>query len=84
MSDETSKVRCTATTRSGAQCRTSALPGVEYCALHSPAAVEGRRRGGFASSNLERGRKLMPPDLREVADLVAVAIQQVYDGTLDP
>lgn len=84
MNEGTSERQCSATTRKGTPCRTRALPGRDYCGLHSPEAVEGRRRGGVNRSNAQRGLQLMPPDLKQVAELVSVAIRQVYDGDLEP
>ena len=84
MTEGLDKRQCSATTRKGAQCRGVALPDSDVCALHSPAAVEGRRQGGVASSHVQRGLKRLPPNLKGVMDLIATAVQEVYDGELKP
>ncbi len=38
----------------------------------------------MASSNVQRGLKRLPPNLREVMDHVAVGVEQVHEGTLMP
>lgn len=81
---ETVKQRCAAMTRAGAPCRGWALPERDYCVFHSAEAVEGRRSGGAASSNVQRGLKRLPPNLREVMDHVALGVEQVHEGALKP
>jgi hypothetical protein len=76
--------RCNALTRSGTQCRVRALPNRAYCALHSPEAVQGRRVGGVARSNVARGLKRLPPSLRDVMDMIAEGIRECHEGTLKP
>lgn len=84
MTEGADRLRCAAVTRSGEQCRGKALPDREHCAVHSPEAIEGRRRGGVNHSNARRSLRVMPPDLQEIATLVSVAIRQVHDGELPP
>lgn len=81
---ETGKRRCAAMTRAGAPCRGWALPERDYCVFHSAEAVEGRRSGGAASSNVQRGLKRLPPSLREVMEHVALGVEQVHEGALKP
>lgn len=76
--------RCSVLTKSGTQCRGKALPDRPYCAVHSPEAIEGRRRGGVNRSNVQRGLKRLPPTLREVADMLADGIEQTRDGKMKP
>ena len=71
-------------TLAGAPCRGRALPERDYCVFHSAEAIEGRRIGGAASSNVQRGLKRLPPSLREVMDHVAIGVEQVHEGALKP
>ena len=85
MADEvTGKRRCSTTTKSGAQCRGKALAGREYCAIHSPESIEGRRLGGVNRSNAHRATIRLPPDLRAVADMLVEGIEQTRDGAMKP
>lgn len=84
MTEGSDKRQCGATTRKGTQCRGMALPDGDVCALHSPAAIEGRRRGGVASSHVQRGLKRLPPNLRQVMEMIAVGVEEVHQGTLKP
>ena len=84
MAEGTSRQQCSATTRSGSQCRGLALAGRDYCAVHSPESVEGRRQGGVNRSNARRSLKVAPADMRQIADLISVAIQRVNDAEMDP
>lgn len=76
--------RCSALTKSGAYCRGQALAGRDVCAVHSVEAVEGRRQGGQNRSNARRSLKVAPADMRQIAELISVAIRQVHDGQLEP
>lgn len=81
---KTGKRRCSVLTKSGTQCRGTALSDREYCAVHSPEAIEGRRQGGVNRSNARRSMKVAPADMRQIADLISVAIQRVNDDKMDP
>lgn len=76
--------RCSVATKSGSQCRGKALPDRDCCAVHSQEAIEGRRLGGTNRSNARRSMKVAPADMRQIADLISVAIQRVNDDKMDP
>lgn len=76
--------RCAALTKRGAYCRALALPGGEYCFAHVPGSAEARVQGGKARSNVRRGLRKLPPNLREVMDLIAVGVEEVHQGKLKP
>lgn len=77
--------RCGALTKSGAYCRAWALPdGRGFCFAHAPGSDQARVQGGHARSNVQRGVRRLPPDLRDVMGRVATAVEQVHEGALDP
>ena len=79
--------RCNATRRDGTPCMARA--GVSgYCFYHDPAFAEkraqGRRLGGYASSNMARFQKKAPQELRDVLDQLMQALEETYGGQLEP
>ena len=60
------------------------MTGREHCALHSPESIEGRRRGGVGRSTVQRAAKRLPPDLRQVFDMLCVGVDDVRAGALQP
>ena len=55
--------RCVSTRRDGAPC-TAQAGASGYCIGHDPGAVEARRKGGHATSRVERAGKLLPARLQ--------------------
>jgi hypothetical protein len=59
-----------------------------YCFYHDPAFAEkraqGRRLGGYASSNMARFQKKAPQELRDVLDQLMQALEETYGGQLEP
>ena len=79
--------RCNATRRDGTPCM--AHVGVSgYCFYHDPAFAEkraqGRRLGGYASSNMARFQKKAPKEMRDVLDQLLQALEETYGGQLEP
>jgi hypothetical protein len=89
----TRPTRCRYRTRSGAPCPTFAIPTAEDkgCFSHSqdPAVLESRRsargKGGHNRSNVRRAMVMLAASpYADVAEAVQRAIQEVFDGSLDP
>lgn len=76
--------QCERETKAGNRCRGRALPGCDYCAMHSPQSVEGRKLGGERHSTIERAAKRLPPDMRQLVDMLAQGVEDVRDGALKP
>jgi hypothetical protein len=76
--------RCETITKSGQQCRGRALPGETYCAVHSPQANVGRSLGRQHRSTIVRAAKRLPPDMRQLVDMLAEGVEDVRDGKLKP
>src|SRR5690242_5839272 len=74
--------QCEMTTKAGGRCRGRVLPGQTYCTMHSPQAIEGRRLGGEHRSNVERAARRLPPDLRQIVDMLSEGIEDVRSGAL--
>jgi Family of unknown function (DUF5763) len=84
--------RCTATRRDGQPCTAGARPS-GYCFFHDPAMAEarahGRHVGGINRRNMLRLKAAVPPDampakLREVLNHLIGALDETYDGQLEP
>lgn len=79
---------CQSTRRDGSPCRAPALPGKPFCFAHDPdmqsVRLEGARRGGRHKARVERLRRLMPEDLRDVFDVLKTALGEVHGGSLKP
>jgi hypothetical protein len=84
----TESKRCEATCKNGQPCHVSALPGSAYCFAHDPdrAAIreEARKRGGHNSGKGARLRRLVPPRLVPVFDILESSLREVHDGGLEP
>jgi hypothetical protein len=56
--------------------------------FHDPALAEkraqGRRLGGYASSNVARFHKKAPKEMRDVLDQLMQALEETYGGQLEP
>jgi hypothetical protein len=80
--------RCDATCKSGQPCRVPALPCSAYCFSHDPeraeARAEARRRGGHNSGKGARLRRLVPPRLVSIFDVLEATLAEVHDGSLEP
>jgi len=83
--------KCTATTKSGAACSGTPLPGREWCWSHDPQLnqrrVEGQRRGGSHRSNAARAKRQFVAeslDSGQVLGLLSVALRGVLTGRLEP
>ena len=79
---------CDATTRAGAPCRGTALPGRSRCFAHAehlePVRAEARVRGGEHSSNTHRALASMPEPIAEAVLRLRVAMDEVHRGELEP
>lgn len=82
--------RCLAKTISGRPCRARAIPGTDLCALHGPAGVAGRRKGGVMAAERLRRRFLPGNDpaapldsSRALVDYLAHLVRAVATGELD-
>lgn len=79
---------CEASCKSGRPCAAPALPSVAYCLMHDPSRAvqlrEARVLGGHNSARAARLQRLGPPALAPVYELLAQALVEVHDGTLDP
>lgn len=79
--------RCKAKNKNGQPCRGRARES-GYCVGHDPSLDEqrctGRVKGGENSSRVARLEKLMPRRLCPVFELLEKAIEDVYEGRLDP
>jgi hypothetical protein len=82
---------CTGQKRDRTDCQAAALPGSKFCFFHDPAKAAVRRkaqsRGGCA--NRMRTLQADAPDVAvknggDVVDLLAVTINQVRRGEIDP
>ncbi len=78
---------CTATKRDGTDCRSMALDS-GLCWAHDPAvrdrADAARRKGGENRSTLIRASRMMPRDMKDLADRILAAFEEVHHGTLIP
>ena len=84
--------RCNATRRDGQPCAAVARPS-GYCIFHDPAMAEtqalGRHVGGLKRRNTIRLKAAVPLDampdkLREVLNHLIGALDETYDGQLEP
>ncbi len=75
--------RCPAVKRDGSACGAKAGPS-GFCIGHTPRAQEARAKGGAGTSRQARALKALPPRLRPVADMLASALTEVHEGSLDP
>lgn len=68
MSEEAVRVRCSAITKAGSQCKNFALEGSEYCRVHQPSdeneyLLEEEARGEITEENIpESGEEIGEPD----------------------
>lgn len=68
MSEEAARVRCSAITKAGSQCKNFALEGSEYCRVHQPSdeneyLLEEEARGEITEENIpESGEEIGEPD----------------------
>lgn len=68
MSEEAVRVRCSAITKAGSQCKNFALEGSEYCRVHKPSdeneyLLEEEARGEITEENIpESGEEIGEPD----------------------
>src|SRR4051794_23794480 len=85
-------IKCNAMRRDGQPCRVAARPS-GYCFYHDPAMAEARaqasRLGGVNHSNVARLKAAVRPDampakLREVLNHLIGALDETYDGQLEP
>jgi hypothetical protein len=74
---------CPATRKDGSPCQGWAGAS-GYCIGHTPTAHDARAKGGTQRSKAARSLKMLPERLRPVADLLGTALQEVYDGKLEP
>jgi hypothetical protein len=83
-----SDAKCHGLRVDGEPCRSTIVAMSGYCYTHDPSVVEARtaarRRGGAASSKVHRARKLAPPLLRDVFDVLMKALEEVHSGVLEP
>ena len=85
------KTKCAAEKRDGTHCQAAALPGSHFCFFHDPAKAAVRRE---AQSLGGRGNRMatLPADAPDVtvgdggdvARLLAITINQVRRGEIDP
>jgi hypothetical protein len=90
-SDDGQQSRCRYRRRDGSPCRSFATYPDIGCIAHSqdPKALDARRqgsaRGGHGRSNLRRACKIVAAGpYAHLADVLARAAQEVYEGQLDP
>jgi hypothetical protein len=82
--------RCTGITKSGAACRSFALPNRAYCVMHDPELADkvaaARARGGTAAARLRvlTGRRLRLDTPASVVRFAAGVVQDTLAGTVDP
>ena len=81
---------CTATTRSGAPCRSFAPPDRPYCVMHDPeqaaAVAAARARGGTVAAKLRalHGRRRRLDTHAGLAAFVTNLVYDVAEGRADP
>ena len=75
--------RCPAIKKNGDPC-TARATGDGFCIGHSPNALEARRKGGAATSKLNRAKMLMPARLKPVSERLERALEEVHTGELEP
>ncbi len=79
--------QCAAVRPGGQRCRAQALPGRALCFAHDPEnrerASEARRKGGHNSASTVRASRHMPRDMRELAQRLLEAVDEVHRGELD-
>ena len=83
--------KCSATTKAGAACSGTPLPGREWCFSHAPELnqrrAEGQRRGGSMRSNTARAQRQFVAealDSGQVLGLLSVALRGVLGGRVEP
>jgi hypothetical protein len=81
---EPDRLRCTASTKTGAPCRALAVSGSPYCNMHGPNAKAIQIKGGKHKSNAYRLEDKMSPRLKDVVELLQTAAKQVHEGTISP
>lgn len=80
--------KCLGLRSDGSPCGSPIIGESGYCFAHDPERIEeatkARRRGGKASSAIERTRRLAPASLRDVYSTLEAALGEVHDGHLAP
>lgn len=80
--------KCLGIRLDGEPCTSGIVAASGYCFTHDPRRDEdrarARRRGGRASSKLNRARRLAPPALLEVYTTLEQALEDVHGGKLSP
>jgi hypothetical protein len=75
---------CAAVRKDGTQCKGNATANSPYCFAHTPDANANRAKGGRATRKSERAARLLPVRMQPVSALLSTALQEVYDGKLEP
>lgn len=75
---------CTATTRAGSRCKSWAVNGSDFCALHGPDAKAIQQKGGKHKSLQHRLEQRQNPTLQGIMDLLNQSLVAVRDGKLTP
>ena len=81
---EADRMRCEASTKTGAPCRALAVSGSPYCNMHGPNAKAIQTLGGKHKANAYRLEDKMSPRLKDVVELLGEAAKQVHSGEITP
>jgi hypothetical protein len=77
--------QCQATRKDGSPCRAPAVAdGLCFAHRGGEAAAAARSRGGRGRANAARAMRRMAGGLRPIADALALALDEVHSGDLDP
>ena len=82
--NEPDRMRCEASTKTGAPCRALAVSGSPYCNMHGPNAKAIQIKGGKHKANAYRLEDKMSPRLKEVVEMLGTAAKQVHRGEITP
>jgi hypothetical protein len=87
----TTTARCNARKPDGTNCKSSALPGSNFCFFHDPATATERREAQAFGGRQNRIKTLgtSAPDVKvedcgDVVGLISETINQVRKGVIDP
>ena len=79
--------QCTAIRANGQRCKAQVLTEGDLCFIHNPANQdridEARRKGGKGKGTAARVGKSLPRELRNLANKLIDAIDEVHEGKLD-
>ena len=81
---ETLVIRCLGIRKDGSPCSARPLGKSDFCIGHHEKAQEWRKKGGYASSDANRARNMMPQELRPLANQILETMNDLLEGQVTP